>query len=251
MSTRTATKRPVKVVTREETAEVVVNETSTAEATARELAVSFASENTNRDERLFDQARIAFAGVSTGAKPNDIAKATAKAMADTFPEESRAWAEATSVTEGGAKVSRVTITQRSDAYGAILRAGITVPTVELVAVAFRAFTSKGAPGLADAHTALIKETLALDESEREAHYLANARRVSAEVVARKKAVTDAAHSEKSAASSADAKSEAVVENIELDDVTGVIAFIRASVARPWSDDDKALLMAALSEITGE
>ncbi len=255
MSTRTATRKPVKVVSREETAATVVNTTSTAEATARELAVSFASENMTRDERLFDQARIAFSGIATGAKPNDIAKATAKAMAESFPEDSRAWAEATSVVNGGAKVSRVTITQRSDAYGAILRAGIDTPTVELVALAFRSFTSKGAPGLADAHTKLLKDTLALDASERAAHYIANARRVSAEVVARKKAITDAAHSEKMATKSADAKAEkpvVITATVTFDGTADdFIAGIRDGLAFEWSDDDRALIMAALSEIVSE
>lgn len=249
MATRNATKKPVKVISREETAEVVVNETTTAEATARELAASFIAENGTKDERLFEQARASFAGIATGAKANDIAKATTRAMADTFPEDSREWAENTSVVAGGAKVSRVTITQRSDAFAAILSAGIPEPTVDLVALAFRAFTSKGAPGLADAHKALIKETLGKDESVRAEHYRDNARAVSATVTARKKAESDAAHSEKSATASADAKSETGDMTVTLDNVDDVISLIRAEVARPWSEGDRALLMAALIELT--
>lgn len=256
MATKTATRKPAKPIVREETAEVVIHETATAEATARELAVSFASENLSKDERLFDQARIAFAGIATGAKPNDIAKATAKVMSESFPEADRAWAEATSVVNGGAKVSRVTIVQRSDAYGAIMRAGITEPTVALVALAFRAFTSKGAPGLAEAHTKLIKDTLALPVEARADHYANHARAVSAAVVARKKASTDAAHSERAATASADRKAEKPEVSDEsgvvfLPSASAVIDYIRAELARDWSEADRADIMAALSEIVGE
>lgn len=247
MAVKSASK-PAKVVTREETAEVVVNETSVAEAAARELVSSFIAENTSKDERLFEQARIAFHAGRTGAKPNDIAKATSKAMADTFPAEARAWAESRSVTEGGAKVTRVTIVQRSDAFASILSAGITEPTIELVTLAFRAFTSKGAKGLADAHKALILRTGKLPAKDRAAYYIANARKVSAKVVADNKAAGAEAHSENAATASADSKAADTSEPVTLDTVTEVIALIRAEVARPWSDDDRATLMAALSEI---
>lgn len=250
MSARTATRKPAKVVTRESVAATVTHETTTAEVTARELALSFASELLSKDERLFEQARLAFGGIATGAKPNDIAKATTKVMAERFDADDRDWAEATSVVNGGAKVTRVTIVQRADAYGSILAAGIDAPTIELVATAFRAFTSKGAPGLADAHKRLIADTIALDPEARGDFYLHNARRVSAEVVARKKAATDAAHSEKAATASADAKANKPEVAFELDKVGDVIDLIRAEVARPWSEDDRALLMAALSEIIG-
>lgn len=250
MAAKTATRKPAKVVSREETAEVVVNETTVAEAAGRELAASFSAENISKDNRLFEQARIAFHAGTTGAKASDIAKATTKVMAELFDEADREWAENTSVVNGGAKVTRVTIVQRSDAFGSILSAGIEVPNVELVTTAYRAFTSKGANGLAEAHKALIAETLALPEPERAAHYLANARAVSAGVVAANKAKGAEAHSEKSATASADAKADTPVVEVTLDNVTEVIALIRAEVARPWSDDDKALLMASLAEIIG-
>jgi len=248
----TRTRKPAKPVIREEVAETVVHETTTAEATARELVASFRSELTDKDARLFEQARIAFAGISTGAKPNDIAKATTSAMADTFPAEARAWAEANSVQNGGAKVTRVTIVQRSDAYGSILSAGIESPTAELVALAFRAFTSKGAPGLAEGHKKLIAATLKRPAGEREAYYVAHARKVSADIVAKKKAVTDAAHSEKMATKSADAKAEKPV--FVADDTFTALAFIdaiKAGLALEWSEGDRAEIMAALATIVAE
>lgn len=251
MSATATRKRPVKVITREETAKVVVDETTTATATARELAASFISENTTKDERLFEQARIAFAGIATGAKANDIAKATTEAVAETFVESDREWARNNSVTVGGAKVSRVTITQRADAYSSILSAGIETPTMPLVTTAFRAFTSKGAPGLAEAHKSLIKETFKLPVGEREAHYMENARAVSDSVVAAKREASKADNSEKAATRSADAKADGAT--VTFDDgttVEGVIAYIRSAVALKWSDDERATLMAALTEITG-
>jgi len=251
MSTTATRKRPVKVVTREETAKDVVDATTTAGAVARELAASFISETASKDERVFEQARIAFAGIATGAKANDIAKATTDAVADTFVESDREWARNNSVTVGGAKVSRVTVTQRADAYAAILNAGISEPTMELVVTAFRAFTSKGAPGLADAHKRLIKETFKLDESERAAHYMENARVVSATVTARKRDEAAKAHSEKSATASADAKAEAPVSTEPatfLDTPLALLDFIRGELSRDWSDGDRAEIMAGLSEI---
>lgn len=253
MAARTATKsntKPKPVKSAEESTAEVVASTSTAEATARELAASFVVESMSRDERLFEQARIAFAGLATGAKANDIAKATTTALAETFPVESRAWAESTSVVNGGAKVSRVTITQRADAYSAILRAGIADPTVTLVAVAFRAFTSKGAPGLADAHKRLITETMKRPEGERAAYYETHARSRAAAVTARKKAETDAKRSENAATKSADRKAEKPVPAEVVFDggPSEFIAAVRAGLALPWSDDDRAEIMAALAEI---
>lgn len=250
MSATATRKRPVKVVTREETAKDVVDATSTATATARELAASFISETATKDERLFEQARIAFAGIATGAKANDIAKATTDAVAETFVESDREWARNNSVTVGGAKVSRVTITQRADAYSSILSAGIAEPTMDLVTTAFRAFTSKGAPGLADAHKKLIKETFKLSEEERAAHYIENARVVSATVTARKKDEAAKAHSEKAATASADKKSEAPVSEAAnlLDTPLALLDFIRGELSRDWSEGDRAEIMAGLSEI---
>lgn len=248
MAARTATRKPAKPVVREETAKVVVDETSTSETTGRLLAEVLVADRHDADGRIYDLARIAFGGIATGAKPNEIAKATTKAVAESFPVHEREWAEATSVVNGGAKVSRVTITQRSDAWGSILSAGIAAPTTDLVVTAFRKFTSKGAPGLAEAHKELIKATLALPEGEREAHYLVNAPIVSKAVTDRKKGEADEKKGESSAKAAADKKSEDTSEVVELDDVATVIALIRAEVARPWSDDDRATLMAALSEI---
>ena len=251
MAAKSATRKPVAVKTREESAKVVVDSTSTAEATARELAASFVGENLTKDERLFEQARIAFAGIATGAKPNDIAKATTAAMAETFPEDARAWASATSVVAGGAKVSRVTITQRADAYSAILSAGIETPTVELVAVAFRAFTSKGAPGLAEGHKRLIADTLKVEADNRADFYLTHARSRSAAIMARKAKASAEAHSEKAATASADRKAEKPEVTFEMGSAAEFVNYIREELKREWSDDDRALIMAALTEIVGE
>lgn len=247
MATKTATKKSNKPVVREAEAKAVVDSTTVADSAGSMLAASFASENSSADERRFEQARIAFHAVTTGAKPNDIAKATAKAASLNFPEERRSWAEATSVTNGGAKVTRVTIVQRSDAYASILASGIDSPTMELVTTAFRAFTSKGSKGLAEAHKKLQVETLALPEGEREAHYLGHAFAVSAGVVASNKAAGAEAHSEKSATDAADSKSD-VHDDVPLESAADFIAYVRASVSRPWSDTDRADIMAALAEI---
>ena len=249
MATNTKSRKPVATVTREAMAEVVNAETVAA-ATGRMLADSFASENTGRDERLFEQARLAFEGQASGGKPADIAKAATSAMAARFPESSRAWAEDTSVVNGGAKVTRVTIVQRSDAYASILNAGINTPTVSLVATAYRAFTSKGAPGLADARKRFEKDVAALPAGERAAYYESNARGVSKAVADAKKKASDAKKSETSAANAADAKAEAG-EPVTLDTAAEFVALIRAELARPWSDDDRAFIMAALSEIVAE
>lgn len=248
MAARTATKKSAKPIVREETAKDVIDETSTAETTGRMIASVLIDDRRDGDARIFDLARIAFHGIATGGKPNEIAKATTKAVAESFPIHEREWAEATSVVNGGAKVSRVTITQRSDAWGSILSAGIAEPTTELVVTAFRKFTSKGAPGLAEAHKALIKDTIALPVEDRAAHYLVNAPIVSKAVTDRKKAGSDEKKAESSAKAAADNKAEDTSEVVELDDVATVIALIRAEVARPWSDDDRAALMAALTEI---
>lgn len=241
MSARTNTKTRVATKSREEIAEAVTSETM-SEAAGRRIAAYLVDGLADAETRIFTLAEYTHGALITGAKPADVSKAIAVEAARLIDDETRrAFALNTSISKGGVAMTGNAVKQYAAARASILSGGMT-PTVQTVVVAFRAFTSAGAKGLSEAHTKLLGETKALPEGERDAFYLANA-------VARAKAVKDASaksKSENAATASADEKSETVSEKVELDSLADVLAFIKATAARPWSDDDKATLAAAFT-----
>jgi hypothetical protein len=244
MATRTTTKSN-KVVSREELAASVP--TANVSAVASELAPFF------RNKGTFDMCRIAFAAtVEGGLKGQDVADATTKAIADAIREDllkagvakataDKAHADAltTSVAKGGAQVSRTAIVQRASAWSDVVEAGI-VPTVPVIEVAYKITTTGGS---GDARKAIIAAVKRETPAKRANSYI---RRVTDALVVLRKGNRDNT-AESAATASADDKAETVVEEVTLDGAEEIIAFIKATAARKWSDDDKALIVAALSE----
>lgn len=245
MATRTTTKATNKVVSREELAASVP--TANVSAVASELAPFF------RNKGTFDMCRIAYsATVEGGLKGDDVAKATTKAIADAIREDmirdgvakataDKAHADAltTSVAKGGAQVSRTAIVQRASAWSDVVEAGI-VPTAGVVEVAYKITTTGGS---GDARKAIIAAVKRETPAKRANSYI---RRVTDALVVLRKSNRDNT-AESAATASADDKAETVSETVELDGVDEIVTFIRATAARKWDDDDKATLVAALSE----
>lgn len=242
-----ASNKSTVVVTREALAASVPS--ANVNAVAAELAPYF------RVKGTFDMCRIAYAAtVEGGLKGDDVAKATTKAIADSIREEllasgatkvtaDKAHADAltTSVAKGGASVTRTAVVQRAQAWGDVVDAGIT-PTVATVETAYKITTTGGS---ADARKAIIAAVKKENPAKRANSYI---RRVTDALAVLRKGNRDKT-AESAATASADHKAEgpAEGENVTLDTVDEVIALIRAEVSRPWSDDDKASLVAALME----
>lgn len=228
---------PVAVITPEALAEAVPTVNLTA--VANDLRDSFKGDQSNRLAVLFEQSRITAAAKASGASDEKLADLVTAAMLDTFPESERAYRATLSVDKGGATVTRVTIKQRRQAWEDLIEAGV-VPTHGAVEAAFRLAVT-GAKGLSDMRKRLAVDTLAQSADTREAFYIA-------ESVSRLKALKDANKPEKAesaATASADEKAEDHSEPVALDTVGDFVLYLKATVARPWNDDDKATLSAAL------
>lgn len=232
-----STKQNTKTVSREALADTTNEEL--ARSIAAELVASFSAGTMSAKERTFEQARIAYAGNQSGATDADVARETTVALAATFPKPQQEWARETSVSKGGASVTRVTITQRRTAWSDVTDAGMT-PTLEAVAAAF-SLTSAGAKGLADLRAQLIEDTKKRPKAQREAFYVKQSFERFQELVAKNKA--NSKRAENAAEASADAKSEGVSFEITLDTVEDIAAYVAATVARRWSEDDAARLAA--------
>lgn len=233
------------IVTREALAASVPS--ANVNAVASELAPYF------RVKGTFDMCRIAYAAtVEGGLKGDDVAKATTVAIADAIrsdlvasgvakatADKAHADALTTSVAKGGALVSRTAIVQRAAAWGDVIEAGIT-PTASVVEVAYKITTTGGS---GDARKAIIAAVKRESPAKRANSYI---RRVTDALVILRKGNRDKT-AESAATSSADDKSETKVEEVTLDSVEDVIALIRAEAARPWSDEDKAALVATFAE----
>lgn len=210
---------------------------------ARDLVASFTAEQQSSKERVFEQARITAAAKASGASDEKIAEATTEAMLATFPEADRKYAATLSVTDGGASVTRVTIKQRRQAWEDLVEAGVT-PTVDTVDAAFKVAT-KGLKGLAELRTKLAADTKKQPANRRATYYIAQSRiRVAnlAKAVAEAKAEAAATKAANAKAETPEVDAEVILESAE-----DFIAYVKATLERPWSDDDRALIIAALTE----
>ncbi len=236
------------VVTREALAASVP--TANVKAVASELAPYFL------DKGTFDMCRIAYAAtVEGGLKGDDVAKAVTVAVADLRRERlikagvakataDKAHADAlgTSVSKGGAQVTRVAIVQRAAAWGDVIEAGI-VPTVDVIETAYK-LTATG--GSADTRKAIIAAVKRETPAKRANSYIT--RVTNALPGLRKSNRERTAESAATASNNRMAEApETVAEEVTLDGVGEIVAFLRATSARKWSDDDKATLVAALTE----
>ncbi len=223
------------VITREELA-ASVPEVSLASVT-EQLVDSFRTQLLTNDERNFDQARVAYLAHTNGHKDEAIAESVSAALSAAEPGRD----PELSVTKGGAAITRVVIVQRRQAWSDLLEAGVT-PTVPAVRASL-SLTQSGAKGLSDLRKKLQADTKALAEEQRELYFIEEARRRFDNLKkgnAEKKA-------EEAAKKSADSKSEDTSEPVQLDTAEQVVALIKAELARPWSDEDKALIVASLTE----
>jgi hypothetical protein len=212
--------------------------TTTASAIAAELAPLFQDK-----ARSFDKARIAYTGVSAGIKGDDIAKATTKALASLmYPNDTkaRAWAEATSVAQGGAKVSRTAIVQRSSAWSDLLEAGI-VPDEDTVEASYK-LTTTGNSG--ETRKAIIAAVGKMPQSKRAVSYIKRATQALVEL----RRANRAANSEAAATASADDKADApVVDAPVLETAQEVAEYLKAISQRAWSKADAEVIAEALAD----
>jgi hypothetical protein len=236
MSKATALSREALAASAEETREEAP--TTTASAIAAELAPLFQD-----TERVFDMARIAYTGVNAGIKGDDIAKATTKALAlIQFPSnaKARAWAEATSVAQGGAKVSRTAIVQRASAWSDLVAAGV-VPTPDAVAASYK-LTTTGNSG--DTRKALIESVAKMAQAKREVSYIRRA----TEALVELRRANRAKNAEAAATQSADDKAEAPTSEAPvLETAQEVAEYLRAISQRAWSKADAEVIAEALAD----
>lgn len=236
------------VITREALAASVP--TANVSAVAHELAPYFL------DKGTFDMCRIAYAAtVEGGLKGDDVAKAVTKAVADlrrerllsagtpkAVADKAHADALGTSVAKGGAQVSRTAIVQRASAWSDVVEAGI-VPTDAVIETAYKLTTTGGS---ADARKAIIAAVKKESPAKRANSYI---RRVTDALPGLRKGNKERT-AESAATASANKKAEGgevVSEEVILDGADEIVAFIRATVSRTWSDEDKAALVAAFTE----
>lgn len=240
-----AAKTVTKTITREALAASVP--TANVVTVGTDLAPYF------RVKGTFDMCRIAYAAtVEGGLKGDDVAKATSSALADLIHAEaiasgvSKATADkarkdnlTVSVSKGGAMISRPAIVQRASAWKDVLDAGI-VPTEAVVEAAYKINTTGGS---ADVRKKIIVAVKREAPGKRANSYI---NKVTDALVGLRKSNRDN-KSESAATASADEKSENTTTPVELDGVEEVVSYLRATIARPWSDEDKATLAAALAE----
>ena len=243
-----AARKSSPVVTREELAESVTEEAPTTSAAA--IASELAPLMRGADSK-FNECRVAWAGVNAGVKPDDIATETtrvmAEAMAAHLPENKRAAHIAAiskvSRKDGGASITRPAIVQRKDAWQDLVSAGLT-PTPALIESSLRV-TSTG--GTAELRKKLIADTKKVNASTRPFYYtIESAKRLGA-----LKDAKAAEKAEAAAKASADNKSEAVVEEVVIEGVDAFSLYVRAFVAMPHTDEERAELAALFSTLAAD
>lgn len=233
------------VITAEALAETVTEEapTTSAAAIAAELAPVLRGV-----EAKFDACRIAYAGVSAGVKPQDIADATTRVIAEAMAENVTAKNRAAYITaiskvsqkDGGASITRVAIVQRKDAWKDLVDSGIT-PTPAGVEASIKV-TQTG--GTSDLRKALIASAKKVPTANRQAWYIAE----SAKRLVALKDTKAAAKAEAAAGQSADNKSDQPTEEVVIESVESFTEYVRAFVAAPHTDEDKATLSALFTEV---
>lgn len=223
--------------------------TANVKAVASELAPYFL------DKGTFDMCRIAYAAtVEGGLKGDDVAKATTHAVADLRRERliaegvskataDKAHADAlgVSVSKGGASVTRTAIVQRAAAWSDVLEAGI-VPTEVVIETAYKLTTTGGS---ADTRKAIIAAVKKESPAKRANSYITRVNNALPGL--RKSNKERTAESAATAAANNKAEAPATPEEVILDGVEEIVTFIRATAARKWSEDDRATLVAALTE----
>lgn len=235
-------------VTREALAATVP--TTSATVIAEELAPLFREDT----DRTFDLCRVAHMGVSAGVKGDDIAKATTVALAAImYPDnfKAREWAESTSVSSGGAKVSRTAIVQRATAWADLLDANVT-PTAASVSAAYKLATTGGSK---DARVKIIASVARESAAKRENAYI---RKATDALVSLRKSNRER-NSEAAATRSADAKAEAPESSastaattegfvVDTKDVDALGAFLVMAIGlHEWSEPERDKLRTALAE----
>lgn len=230
--------------TREALAQSVVTEAParSAESIATELAPYLRGASDT-----FGACRVAFAGIEAGQTGQAIADAVTKVLATLMhPNEKSAahrTALATSVSKGGAKVSRVAIDQRKNAWSDVVNAGIT-PTEDVVEKAYKLATTGGS---AEPRARVVVAVAKLPEAKRAEAFI---QKVEAALGALRQSNKER-HSENAATRSADKKAEQVHQEIEVRDASAaeIAGYLRDLGKREWSDADKAILTDALADLS--
>ena len=206
-----------------------------------------------RSKSNFDACRIAYEGSVAGHTDAQIAEAVTDAIADLIvgdlpaglPKATVAKAREdalnTSVAKGGAAVTRPAIGQRRNAWADVVAAGIE-PTEATIEAAYR-LTTIGYKGLPELRKSLV-ENVAKESAAKRPNSFVRRATDALDMIRNEKKESRA---EKAATESADEKAENVTEEVALDTAADFILYVRATVARTWSDDDKALIAAALTE----
>lgn len=221
--------------------------TRSAEAIGEELAPYLRG-----SADTFNACRIASAGIGAGQTGQAIADATTKALAFImYPDvKSAAYRDAleTSVSRGGAKVTRVAIDQRKNAWNDVVTAGLT-PTENLVEKSYKLATTGGS---AEIRAKLVTALAKVPAGTREAAFL---KKFAEATVALRKANADKKSTD-SATASADDKAEVPETDgasvtVMDDTAEEIVAYLHALGARKFTASDAALITDALADLAAK
>lgn len=198
---------------------------------------------------LFGACRVAYVGiVESGQTAQAIADASTVALATLiYPATNSAahkFALTESVTKGGAKVTRVAIDQRKNAWGDIIRAGIDTPTEQLVEASYKLATTGGS---AEPRQRVIVAVSKLPASKRADAFLKKATEALTALRRDNKERTAERAATKSADSKADASPRISAES--MGDVQVVVAYLNAIAQHNWSEVERAAISDAIADLS--
>lgn len=240
MSTRTPTKSREALA-----AEVAENVPArSAESIAAELAPYLRGSSD-----LFGAARVAYAGIVEGGQTAQaIADASTVALAALmYPDTKSAahkFALTESVSKGGAKVSRVAIDQRKNAWADVLRAGIETPTEELIEKSYKLATTGGS---AEPRQKVVLAVAKLPAAKRPEAFLKKVTEALTALRSGNKERTAERAATKSIEGKADGGPRITAES--MGDVQVVVAYLTAIAGHNWSEVERAAISDAVADLS--
>lgn len=198
---------------------------------------------------LFGACRVAYAGIAeSGQTAQAIADAVTVALATVmYPQVNSAahkFALTESVTKGGAKVTRVAIDQRKNAWGDIVRAGIETPTEALVEASYKLATTGGS---AEPRTKLIVAVSKLPASKRADAFLKKATEALTALRRENKERTAERAATKAIEGKADGGPRITADS--MGDVQVVVAYLTAIAQHNWSETERAAISDAVADLS--
>lgn len=241
--------RNTRTVSREELAASVVTEEHTAPKRSAESIAEELAPYLRGTSDLFGACRVAYSGIVEGGQTAQaIADASTVALASLmYPDTKSAahrYALTESVTKGGAKVSRVAIDQRKNAWQDVILSGIATPTEELVEKAYKLATTGGS---AEPRQKVQVAVGKLPEAKRPEAFL---KKTTEALTALRKGNAERT-AERAATKSIEGKAEGSprITAESMGDVQVVVAYLNAIATHNWSETERAAIADAVADLS--